>query len=474
MEALANLTKNIADLVKASEAGNYDAAPSTLVQGAALQKEDLSAKLENVCFKDKSIVIQKLMDVEPCKSNTWQFVTENSYGDFEGGWQLEGHVGPENTADYARHVVPMAYCVDYRRVTEVSMMVDTIDGKKADDRAAESASKKVAGDFEFGAFRGADDFNNGGVYDGSPGALPVQTPGMHGVFLQVRQSESLNSFKDLMFNEFGGSDSIVFSVGGTLTQSVIEDMRTRSNMNHGEAEKLVIDPVTWGAYNKITYPMQRLPLAGSPQEATGARIKMQWTANGDVGIVSSRFLSGKTAPARFRDTSPLIASSLSATSTTTSGVVTPFKAGEVYQYFVTGRNENGGEGTKKTASCTISVAGDEVVLTIGAPSSLNNPVRYWNVYRSLAGGSQASAKYIGRVSAASDGSGSFHDQGNKVPGFVTGILFDETTSELRELAGFTRKKLAETALSTPEVFYRFGCVAVKRPREMAIADNITG
>lgn len=472
MEPLATLAKSIADLVKASEAGNYDARPGTLVQGPALGKEDLSPKMESVCFKDKSIVLQELLDTESAKSNTWQFVRQLSYGDFEGSAQLEGHVGPENTSDFARVAVPMSYYVDHRRVTEVSMITDTFDGKKSDDRAAEDAAKKIAGDVEFACFRGADDFSNGGVYDGNPSSVPDFTPGMHGLFLQIRQSETQKSAQDLMFAEYGSSESILFSVGAALNQSVIEDMRTRTVMNHGDADKLVIDPVTHGAYNKLSQTIQRIQLAGAPQEATGARLKTQWAANGDVSITGSRFLSGKTSPARGRDTSPGVAATLTATSTTTSGLTTTFKAGEVYQYFVTGKNENGGEGGKKTVAGTVVAAGDEMVLAIGAPAA--GTVRYFNVYRSAAGGTQASAKYIGRVKAAADGTASFRDQNNKIPAFVTGVLFDDSTAELRELAPFTRKKLAETDLTSPEVFYRFVCLAVMQPRKNPLSDNLSG
>ena len=48
-------------LLKALEAGSYNAAPSTLTQGAALQIEDLSPVMHNVTYQDKHIKIQKDM-----------------------------------------------------------------------------------------------------------------------------------------------------------------------------------------------------------------------------------------------------------------------------------------------------------------------------------------------------------------------------------------------------------------------------
>ncbi len=466
------LVKHLQDLLKAIEGGNYNAAPSSLTQGAALQREDLSPVMQNVCFQDKQLILTKKLNTESCKSNTWQFIRQLSYGAFGGSAALEGHVGPERTGSWSRVVVPMAYYVDQRRVTEVAMLVDTFDGKKADDRSAEDAAKNLAADIEFDAFRGQDDFSNGGVFDGNPASIP-QLPGMHGLGLQIRQSDALRQTMDNMFLEYGGSDSVILAVGGTLTQSAIEDGHTLSVMNHGQAEDLVVDPRVLSTYNKITIGKERIVLAGSAQEAVGANLQKQWVMGGEVKITGSRFLSGKTAPAPARTTTPGIAATLTATSTTTSGVTTPFLAGEVYQYYVTGANEMGGEGGKKFASAlTVSADGDEVVLAIGACAT--GTCRFFNVYRSAAGGSAASAKFIGRVLALAAGTASFNDQGNKLPGFVTGYLTESDTMELRELAPFTRKKLAETDLTHPEVFYRFLTLAVMQPRKNVLFENLSG
>src|SRR4051812_18599090 len=95
------LNATLSDLLKAMEAGNYNAQPSSLVQGAAVQREDLSPKMENLCYNDKAIILQKMLDSKSSKSNTWQFVRQLSYGDLGGSAVGEGQIGPENTSDYA-------------------------------------------------------------------------------------------------------------------------------------------------------------------------------------------------------------------------------------------------------------------------------------------------------------------------------------------------------------------------------------
>lgn len=466
-----NAIESIQALVKALEAGGYNAAPSTLVQGAALQVEDLSPVMENVTFDDSHIKLQKLLKVESCKSTLAQFDRQLSYGQFGGSAQLEGNIGQEENGDYVRITVPMCFYSHTRRVTLVATMVATVDGKKADEREAANAAKKIAGDIEFDLFRGKADFSNAGVFDGNPLAIPG-LPNILGVDAQIRQSDNQRNAKDLMFGEFGSNDSVVLPVGSTLAQDNIEDAATRSAMNMGNAEKLVIDPKSLSAYNKITYAKERIVLAGSPTGSTGSELGQQWTSQGTVKIESSRFLSGKTGPAPARSAGPNAPGSTTASSVTVAGVVTPFVAGEKYNYFVTAGNEVGESTATAVSQVTVAATGDELQLSITHPSGT---FRYFNVYRSLPGGSQASAKYIGRVIATAGASSTtFYDLGNKQPGFVTGYLLQGDTMAMKELAPYSRLKLAVTDLSTPEAHFRFCTLAVMQPRKNVLLDNITG
>ena len=459
----------IQDLIKALEAGNYNAAPSSLLQGAALQVEDLSPVMNNVTFQDKHIILQKMLKVESCKSTLAQFDRQLGYGVFGASAQLEGAVGQEETSQFARVVVPMAYYSHVRRVTQVANMVATVDGKKAEDRAAEDAAKKIAGDVEFDLFRGKADFTNAGVFDGNPLAIPA-LPNMLGIDPQIRQSDAQLNAQDAMFAEYGSNQSVVQQVGGVLAQSNIEDAAVRSAMNMGQADKLLLDPVTLANYNKIAFNKERIMLAGSPQDATGAELRTQWTSNGPVKLQASRFLSGKTAPAAPRAVGPA-APTIAVASATVAGVVTAFTAGQVYTYFVTSCNELGESPKSASAAATIAVNGDCVNVTITPPGA--GTIRYFNVYRSAAGGTAASAKYIGRIDRGSAATAVFRDAGNKVPGFVTGYLVDESSMAIKELASYSRQKLAITDLTLPEAYYRFLCVTTPLVRFNVILDNLS-
>lgn len=462
---------NISALVKALEAGGYNAAPSTLVQGAALQVEDLSPVLHNTTFEDKHIKLQKMVSVESCKSTLAQFDRQLSYGHFGGSAQLEGNVGIEATSDFVRAVVPMCFYSHTRRVTLASTMVATVDGKKSDERAASDAAKKIAADVEFDLFRGRADFSNSGVFDGNPLAMPAVMANMLGVDVQIRQSDILRNTQDLMFNEFGSDESVVLPGGGTLTQDLVEDASVRSAMNFGNADVLVVDPKVLSNYNKIAFGKERIILAGSAQDATGADLRKQWVSGGTVSVEASRFLSGKTRPAAALPQGPGAPASLSAASATVAGVSTAFIAGQVYTYFATTGNEIGESPKSATASATVSSNGDAVDVTITHPAS--GVARWFNVYRSPANGSAASAKYIGRVQiAAGAGSTVFRDLGNKQPGFVTGYLLEADTMAVKELAPYSRLKLAQTDLSLPEAHFRFCTLAVYLPRKNVIVDNL--
>src|SRR5690606_40029274 len=130
--------------------------------------------------------------------------------------------------------------------------------------------------------------------------------------------------------------SIVISVNGTLSQSNIEDAAVRSAMNMGSADKLHLDPISLSAYNKIAFAKERIILAGAAQEASGANLRKQWTSSAMVELEASRFLSGKTRPARSRSGSPA-APTISTTVSATTAVI---PAG-TYVYYVTAVNERG-------------------------------------------------------------------------------------------------------------------------------------
>lgn len=457
-------------LVKALEAGSYNAAPSSLVQGAALQVEDLSPVLENVTFDDSHIKLQSMLKSKAVKSTLAQFDRQLSYGHFGGSAQLEGNLGAEKTSDFVRVVVPMCYYSHHRRVTIASTLVSTVDGVAADDRAAADAAKIIAADVEFDLFRGRADFSNAGVFDGNPLAIPGVMANMIGVDVQIRQSDNQATAQDRYFAEFGADESCVVPGGGALSQDLIEEASVRSAMHMGNADKLVVDPRVLSVYNRIVFGKERIILAGSPQGATGADLRKQWTSNATVAVEASRFLSGKTRPAPSRPDGPSAPTLVGAVPGAIAGATTPFLAGEAYTYYVTAGNEVGESAASSSATATIATSGHGVTVTI-TPSGTGT-TRFLNVYRSAAGGTAASAKFIGRVVAAATGNTTFIDIGNKQPGFVTGFLLQGDTMEIKELAPYSRLKLAVADLSIPEAHFRFATLAVMQPRKNALIDNL--
>jgi hypothetical protein len=454
------------NLIKAIEAGGYDAAPSTLVQGSALQLENMDAVIANVTFEEKHIVFSKMLSVKSCKSTLAQFDRQLSVGQFGGSAQYEGNVGQEETSDFVRAVVPMAFYSHLRRVTIASTLVDTVDGKDAGDRAAEDGAKKIAADIEFDAVRAYEGFSNAGVFDGAN--IPA-LPNMHGLDLQVRQSDSQFAAKDLMFSEYGSDESVVISAGGVaITQDKVEDVALRASLNFADSDAtLCVDPVALAGYNRIGFGVNRIVLAGQPQEALGSNLNKQWTANGGtISLTSSNFLRGKYKPQRARANGPS-APSISTGVAGTTGVIPT----GTYIYYATSVNETGESLASATASQAVTL-GQVVTVTITHPGS--GTFRYFNVYRTAAGGAAATAKFIGRVAAAVGASTAFTDLGNRLPGSTCGYLMQKGSAELKELAGFTRLKMAVSDLSTPEAFFRFTTLAVKEPRKFVILDNIRG
>jgi hypothetical protein len=461
---MSNTVEQLTQLVKALEVGSYNATPDSLSQGAALQVEDLSPVMQNVTFDDSHIKLQKMLEVKDAKSQLVQFNRQLDYGIFGGSAQYEGGIGEEDTSNYVRAVVPMAYYSTTRRVSVAANMIGAFDGVKAEDRAASDAAMKLAGDVEFDCFRGQSDFSDAGYFSGDPMAI-AEVPNMVGIDAQVRMSDTMSNTQDLMFAEYGSDQSVILSADGALTQSIIEDSAVRSAMNHGAADKLCLDPISLSAYNKIAHAKERIVLAGSATSKTGAELRQQWTSSALVSLEPSRFLSGKTKPARARRGS--LAAPAVAAPAVAPDADSALVAGD-YKYYITAVDERG-ESLPSTIQPASPAANEKVTISI-----TNAGAKYYCVYRSAVGGSAASAKFIGKVKAAGAGSTTFTDLGFRSPGSVTGFLIQSNTWGIHQLSPYSRLKMAINDLSLPEAHFRFLCLAGYQPRKNVLIDNITG
>jgi hypothetical protein len=456
------MIEQLQELMKALEAGSYNAAPGSLVQGSALQIEDLSPVMHNVTFTDAHIKLQKILKVENCKSQLVQFNRQLDYGIFGGSAQYEGGVGEEDVSSYVRAVVPMAYYSTIRRVTVAANLIGTFDGVRAEDRASNDAAMKVAGDIEFDCFRGQADFSNAGVFDGNPLAI-ARVPNMVGLDAQIRQSDALSNTQDLMFAEYGSDQSVVLPANGVLNQSILEDSTVRSAMNMGHADRFLLDPIALAQYNKIAHAKERIVLAGAPQGNTGADLRGQWTSSGTVTLEPSRFLSGKTSPARAKAGSPAAPVILVSNNLGTTGIIAPGS----YIYFVTAANERG-ESTISNTTVVPVLAGQYVTMTIQAVGM----AKYYNVYRSAVNGSISTCKFIGRIAQGS-GNPVFTDLGNRAPGSITGFLLQTDSMGLHQLSAYSTLKMAISDLSLPNAHFRFLSLAAYKPRVNVLVENLT-
>ncbi|MDD5650777.1 MAG: hypothetical protein PHF86_10255 [Candidatus Nanoarchaeia archaeon] len=360
----------------------------------------------------------------------------------------------------------MAYYSTTRRVSIAANMIGAFDSVKAEDRAANDAAMKLAADIEFDLFRGQADFSNAGVFDGNPNTI-ANMPSMIGVDPQIRMSDSLSNTQDLMFAEYGSDQTVIISANGTLNQSLVEDSTVKSAMNHGSADHLMLDPISLSAYNKIAHARERIMLAGSAQEGIGAHLRTQWTSSSVVSLEPSRFLSGKTRPARSRSGAPAAPGALTPLHPANAASILP--AG-TYTYYATAVSVRGESVATAAVTSAGMVAGDSVTISIPATTG----AAYFNVYRSEISGTAASAKFIGRIKAAGAGATLFTDLGFRSPGSVTGFLVQANTWGIRQLAPYSRLKLAISDLSLPEAHFRFLTLCGFQPRKNVLIDNLDG
>jgi hypothetical protein len=462
------LMKSLETLVKTLEAGNYNVAPGQLVQGSALQIENLEPVMRNVTFDDSHIKLQKMFSVEKTKSLLVQYNRQLSYGRFGGSAMREGAVGSLDVGDYVRATMPMCFYSSLRRVTIAANMVETIDGKKAEDREMENAAIKLAGDIEFDSFGGKSDFSNAGVFDGNPYAI-AEIPNMLGLDTQVRMSDNMVNTQDLMFDSFGSNRSVVIPQNGGMDQVLIEEMLLRSRLNMGKADQIITDPITLSGYNRRTLgygssqPIQRIVLGGSAQDASGADLRRQWTSSGTASIEDSRFLVGQTKPKRARIGAPAAPTISVQPAASGSGASIP--AG-TYVYVITAQNEQG-EGSPVVATAVAVTSGQQVALEL----ALQTGVTHFSVYR---GTTAANAGLIGHVKMEGTATTTFVDLGNRASASAKAFLVQKDTAGFAELAPFSRQKLAQSDLSQTECAFRFLTLTVFEPRKNIIADNLVG
>jgi hypothetical protein len=291
------ITDSINTLIKALEAGNLTAAPGQLVQGSALQIQEIDGVMRNVTFGSEHLKLLKAFDTKKAKSTLVRFRRQLGYGEFGGSAQYEGMVGQEETGDYVEAVVPMAYYSHIRRVTVAANLVDGFDGVKAEDREAEAAAMKIAADLEFDGFQGKAHFSNAGVFDGNPMSIPA-LPNLPGLDVQIRQSDVLSNTQDQMFAEFGSAESVVLAAGGgLLNQVTLEDAALRSRLGFGKAESMMVDPVVLSGYNKQIIQagsnITQFATMGNALTSSGADLRTQAVSEGSVKLESSHFLRGK-------------------------------------------------------------------------------------------------------------------------------------------------------------------------------------
>jgi hypothetical protein len=463
------MLEQLQSLMKALEAGSYNAAPSTLVQGAAYQIEDLAPVMVNVTAAEETIKLQKMLDVRNTKSNLYQYNRKLSVGRFGGSAAYEGMLGAKKTGQAARLVVPMAYYVDTREHSLVANAVDTFDKVTAEERQAQDAALNLAQDIEFDLFAGNSDFSNQGVFDGNPALVPALA-NMRGVDLQVRASDYERNGQDLMFASYGSSATVVFSAGGAaLTQSLIEDISVRSALNMGRADKLMLDPSSLSAYNKISQAKERIVLAGSPQEATGSHLRTQWTSSGAISLEMSQYLRKQINPI---NQSIVGAPAQPTLATADGGAAGSLLAAGTYTYAVAAVNTYGEGPLSAMSTATIATTGDKATLTIGAVAG----ALYYRVYRTAVNTASTVAPgvlFIGNIAAQPAGA-TFTDLGNLSPGALTGFLIQKDTMHMGELSGFKKLQLGISQLSINSAFYRWTTLAVEGPRKNAIVENLQG
>jgi hypothetical protein len=492
-QVLQSLSDNASLLTKAMEAGVVGGAIGNQVQGGALQPEDLSTVLINLCATHEDLVLQKIAPVKGCQSTVALFNRQISHGDMGVSAVGEGVAGLSQTGTYIRTQTPICYYAQVRVVTDVQNAVKTFDGISGSEREAKSASIAIALDTEMDLFLGRSNFSNSGLFDGNPNAIPDMR-NILGLDAQIRMNDQSYEATDQMFKEFGGGKTVVVNgASGTLTVDMISKaaLSLRNNwVSPKTASKLYISPEAHFAYNQAQIaassgPVQMRALVGGAGGApswSGADLRHVYTSSGfDIEFAETQVLRGKDKWANSRAEAPGTPSIGSAALTDYTSTKNGVLPAGVYRYVITAGNAGGegrpfGVGGDTSGIHKVTVSGSNTgSVSMVITQSSGAAETYYNIYRTAAGASTAVANYkwVGRVKCAG-ATTTFIDLGGKGAGYTNAYLVDSESLEIHELRPYSRQKAAKVDLTEREIHYRWLTLAVTAPRKHAIIDNIAG
>jgi hypothetical protein len=468
--------KEAEDLSKALSAG-YPGGGNAggLAGGGVLQAESLEGTLKSVTFEQKNLVFWPSVPVDKAFATVENYNRITGYGGESSPYFAEGGQPGEEDSTYVRDTQRVVFFGTKRKVTHPMMVVRTHTGDIVAQYTKEGTLWLLKS-IEREMYWGNAWFSNNGELDGHLAAIPQTSIAMNGLQQQLLRGSSDIQQQSGDFQGNGASKASYKNVGGaTLIHDDMEDAALAVFENFGMASDCHMEPAALSAFSKIFYPKERINNMGVADGKAGFVLREFVSSAGTISMKPNVFLRPAQTPSTLLpvQNGPVAPTLGAPASAAVSAGVTPstFVAGEAYIYKVAAVNDRGSSVPTTSSSVTITADGYQVNMVINATAG----AKYYNVYRTNAGGVADTAQFIGSVAPTTPGAAvTFVDRNRKLPGYGEAYLISMAAENLtfKQLTPLSKIDLAITAAAKEWFMILYGCLIVYAPRKNFLLQNV--
>ena len=448
----------ISEVKKATEIG-YEINPFNLTAGVApLRAEVVEQTLKTITYTEDHFRFFREVPKNKALSNVVQYIKLYGYGQSDNLFLPAGE-NPlyEDHADFARGISYVKYLGNLRIVNHVATLVQThiMDVIAAENMAG---ARHLARQLETALFWGNSKLGPNGSewYE------------FDGLYNQV--------------------EAVFDLAGEPLTEPAVNDIVQVVLDNYGFPNRLYLPPVVYSDLMKQIMGAQRVFLPTKEGGySIGAPIDVIRTQGGPIGVVPIFFLGKgdfrgplKTPPLAATHTNAATApASVSVALNTTANGAEWNKLrvdSASVKYRVTAVNRYGESAPVESSAVALTSAdlGKSINLTITNAASLTNPPSYFNIYRSDNGGTFYWVKSIPTASVVSNGTTSWSDKNEQMPGYYTAFLgeFNNNVLEFLQLMPLTQVPLAQIQPAIRWLLLMYATFVVYAPKKIVTVRNI--
>lgn len=452
--------QQVAELNKALSAGYDIPATSGGVSGSALRVESLEASLKVITYQMQHIKFWQKIPKLPAYSTVEEYNRLVTYGGEGGVFTPEGELGEYDDATYSRQVALVKYLQTVRKVTHPLTLVRAAHGDIVGNEVR-NGIMWLLGKLEFYLYWG----NRG---------LRFNFPTNEG-----HQFDGINSLID--------PANVIDALGDPLSEDIIETAANVVVENYGIPTDIFIGTKPLADLAKIMFPKERIVVPfkegqiGVPLNTFASQAGIL-AFNPDVFLRKRYVVPGTTAATSGK--APLTPTLTGATQAGASGGAwnKTNNGWGTYRYACTANNRYGESAPSASTAGNAPISSDAdkyAVVCTNNVAADPNPVEWYNVYRTVAGGGATDPHYlVYQFAASSQGAGvaqtTWNDL-NAICANVHKVFIGELTPAVisfKQLAPMMKMDLAVVEPSIRWLQLLYGTPVIYAPKKWVIIKNI--